>query len=159
MADERRRVKAAMLSQHRQLNNLELQMETTPRDSRFSHTLLELMRKEETMTSDAPGALAVSQKVDEMLKQETQAFFHKVAQQNMRKLTTLRSKLAEERRHVAAHAPPPSAPSRPGMSELEREAERLEHHYYANWQSIEALHLQEAFKNQSHKIDHDWHQH
>lgn len=78
MTDEKRRLKAAKLSQHRQINSLELQLETTPRDSRFSHTLLELMRKEETMANESPGAQAVSQKVDEMLKQETQAFFHKV---------------------------------------------------------------------------------
>ncbi|RYH16027.1 hypothetical protein EON65_30805 [archaeon] len=78
----------------------------------------------------------------------------------MRKLTTLRSKLSEERRQLVAHVPPPTtATSRPAMSDLEREAERLDQYYYAHWQSIEALHLQEAFKNQSLKIDHDWHQH
>ncbi len=168
MEDMVSKVKALKQAQLLQIAQLELILETTPRDSRFSASLLELMKKEETLLrgSTTVNAQAVVQRVDEMLRHETQAFFAKVSAQNARKWQTLRTKLEDERKalrqtsHSAQHAYASSS-SKPtfqscSAADLDKEAERLELDYYNNWLQYEMLHLQEAFKFQSHKIDHEW---
>lgn len=162
MDDAQHRARALKRAQLRQVTALELQLETTPRDSRFSNTLLDLMKKEESSIRE--GSSAVVQKVDEMLRQETKAFFNKVVGQNTRRWAALEAKLTEERRALrpsTAQAPPAmaAAPSKPAQytaADLDREAERLDVDYFRNWQRYEGLHLQEAFKSQAAKIDHEW---
>lgn len=149
MEDWAQRVKALKAAQHRQVMQVELHLETTPRDSRFSAALLDLMKKHDATPKDAANAAAIGQRCDEMLKQETRAFFAKVVAANTRKWQTLRGKLEEERKTirypVGASLQSASAHSKPGgvtAADLDREAERLEIDYHQNWFKYESLHLQ-----------------
>eukprot|EP01039_Chlorochromonas_danica_P007243 gene7243-8012_t len=175
-----KRVKELKSDQLRQIVELELQLETTPRDSRFSNTLIEMMRKEETMLRDSANntsaTAAVVQKVDDLLKQETRAFFNKVTSHNMKKWQSVRNRQYQERRAIqtqineavtatssssagAVRSAPLAAAGGAvavGAIDLDREAQRLLVDYYKNWQHYELIHLQEAFKTQSQKIDHEW---
>lgn len=146
MEDTLQRLSALKRAQLKQIAQLDLQLETTPRDSRFSTALLDLMKKEETLLRDSTSAANVVQKVDDMLKQETRAFFAKVTGSNARKWQALRSKLKDDRKQlrlIATSPPPPtSKPNHITAAELEREEERLEMDYYQNWHHYETIHLQ-----------------
>jgi hypothetical protein len=85
-------------SQELMIAQQDLTLEVTPRDSRFSTNLLELMRKEETMLRESftPATKLLIQKVDDALRQETQQFFAKVVNQNNKKWDTLRTNLTKE---------------------------------------------------------------
>eukprot|EP00599_Poterioochromonas_sp_BG-1_P009733 CAMPEP_0173139554 /NCGR_PEP_ID=MMETSP1105-20130129/4328_1 /TAXON_ID=2985 /ORGANISM="Ochromonas sp., Strain BG-1" /LENGTH=435 /DNA_ID=CAMNT_0014052309 /DNA_START=207 /DNA_END=1514 /DNA_ORIENTATION=+ len=178
-----------------QLNQLDLNLETTPRDSRYSNNLMELMKKEEVLLKDPSSAATKSilQKVDDSLRAETRAFFHKLVVQNVKKYEQLQEKFAKEREqfkhdllrelqqkydssityhdlidnttgvlYPSSHSPAGRAPSPNHVftaEDLEREEERLQIDYYSHWHEYEMLHLQEAFRLQSAKIDNDWLQH
>lgn len=76
----------------------DLSFEVAPRDSRFSTSLLELMKREETVGRDPSSATssAIISRVDDMLFTETQQFFAKVVNQNNKKWDTLRQNLTKE---------------------------------------------------------------
>lgn len=188
-----------------QLNQLDLNLETTPRDSRYSPTLLELMRKEEVLLKEGGGSggsgggaaaggnqqqlsqatKTLMQKVDDSLKIETKHFFAKLTAANLKKWEMLQEKLKKERDQLKSEfyrelqnqqislssIPNPSLiplnqiykkPS-PGQiitaEDLAKEEERLNLDYHQRWYQIEMIHLQEAFRLQSCKIDSDWGQH
>jgi hypothetical protein len=82
-----------------QRNQIDLTLETTPRDSRYSNGLLDLMKKEEVMLRDpqSPATKTIVQKVDDSLKAETKSFFAKLTHSNTRKWETLQEKLRKDR--------------------------------------------------------------
>jgi hypothetical protein len=196
-------------------NALDLTLETTPRDSKYSSYLMELMKKEETLLLKGGGSSSASSndlpsttkmvihKVDDALKQETKAFFHKLMSSNMKKWEHLQEKMKKERESLknelirelsssnpvvsgeflrflsslegsqgkksgsdasaissATVAKRPSSPSHVFTAEdLAKEEERLSVDYYSHWYQYETIHLQEAFRLQTLKIDRDWNAH
>jgi len=81
-----------------QCAQLDLALETTIRDSKYSNNLMEMMRREETVKeSNSQSAKQLTQKVDEALRNETKSFFVKVAQFNSKKWDQLAEKLRRER--------------------------------------------------------------
>jgi hypothetical protein len=206
-------------------NTLDLNLETTPRDSKYSSYLMELMKKEETLllkgggggggssssSNDLPPTTKmVIQKVDDALKQETKAFFHKLMSSNMKKWEQLEEKMKKERESLknelirelsssnhlvssdllrslsiveeghghggkksgdhpsltttttttTTSAKRPFSPNHVFTAEdLAKEEERLSVDYYSHWYQYETIHLQEAFRLQTLKIDRDWNSH
>ncbi len=156
--------------------NLELALETAPRDSRYSPALVDLMRKEEIALKDNPKlARDLAPRVDEMLSHETRAFFHKTVQQNLKRWQGLQDKLLADIRKLGLdQQPPASAASTSSVSpdgasnssshpqkviDLDLEEKRLEADYNLNWAYYEDFHLREAFKLQAERVDRDWAQH
>jgi len=93
-----KKVKAARRDHALQRIALELQLETTTHDSRFSNQLLGLMQKEEIMQRDGTGPpVDLVRKTDEMLGQETRKFFAKTTGSNVRRWNALDAKLSKER--------------------------------------------------------------
>ena len=143
-----------------QFNQIDLNLETTPRDSRYSQQLLEMMKKEELLLSREPSAQSTRvlvQKVDEGLRSETQAFFAKLSSQNIRKWEQLNEKFKKDRNQLRNLLKRQSSPSidNPTVT-LEAEEERLAMDYYKNWHQYESYHLQQAFQSQLARIDADW---
>jgi hypothetical protein len=157
---------------YQQRIQLELTFETTPRDSRYSNGLLELMKKEEQVMKDphCAAAKAIVLKVDDALRCETQFFFAKSAQQNTRRWLSLNEKLTKERLQLLDEfcrtSSKPANLDRNCCTEisatstttfdLELEAERLEFDYNLNWFSYENFNLQQAFKSQNARVENDW---
>lgn len=81
---------------------LDLTLETTVRDSKYSNNLMEMMRREDSQSKDvnSPTGRQLSQKIDEALRAETKAFFTKVSQFNSKKWEMLAEKLRREREHI-----------------------------------------------------------
>lgn len=164
---------------------MELALETAPRDSRYSNALIDMMKKEEHIVANDPPLLShttksIINKVDDVLKSETRAFFAKLVQKNIKKWNSWREKIDSESRqlkkeifdtlqvseakaaqnlsksaHRNAHSKD-SVPRLPTAEELEAESLRLEIDYNRNWYRYESFNLLEAFKSQSNKIDNDW---
>lgn len=142
-----------------QFNQLDLNLETSPRDSRYSQQLLEMMKKEEIMLSrepTSPATRSLTQKVDEALQNETQKFFAKLAAQNIRKWELFRDKLKRERSQLLQEISSKQLSNQVEMSPIDLEAERLQADYYKNWLQYEGLHLNNAFQSQLSRIDNDW---
>ena len=78
---------------------LELNLETTPRDSRYSENLVNLMRMEEATVRDGGNSSAgdLTRRVDEALASETRKFFAKNCTNNIKKFKSLALKLEKER--------------------------------------------------------------
>lgn len=96
----REKVKRLKHVHHMQLNQVDLNLETAPRDSRYSNGLLEMMKKEEILLSrdpSAPTTRALIGKVDEGLRLETQAFFSRLSNQNIKKWEKLHDKMKHDR--------------------------------------------------------------
>lgn len=149
-----------------QVNQLDLNVETSPRDSRYSQQLLEMMKKEELLLNKeptSPTTRAMTAKVDEGLRSETQAFFAKLVSQNIRKWEILREKLAKSRaslnnevigkQHMFSSQVESNVAS---TSMIELEEDRLLADYYKNWLQYEGFHLNQAFQSQQARIDNDW---
>ena len=138
---------------------LELAFETTPRDSRYSNGLLDLMKKEESMLKDSnmdsQSVACIVKKVDDLLRSETQAFFAKTSQQNIRRLQSLNEKQIKERNQMINYICIESRGAL-GAELLERESERLELDYHRNWFKYENYNLQQAFGSQSARVENDW---
>lgn len=95
------RLEALKKIHHNQCAQLDLALETTIRDSKYSNNLMELMRREDTMKdTSSTSAKQISQKIDDSLRGETKAFFVKVAQTNSRKWDLLSEKLKREREQL-----------------------------------------------------------
>lgn len=162
--------------------NLELALETTQRDSRYSNTLVDLMRREEEILKDpraSASARGIVQRVDEALKQETEAFFAKATQMNIKRWQMLAEKLNKDRQQLRSEVSRASggavgrerASSRgysiqrgsarrvPTPEEIEVESERLDYEYSKNWYKYENFNLQEAFQSQSARVENDWKTH
>lgn len=89
-------IQAMSIDHQQQRFLLELTLETTSRDSRYSANLVNLMQaEEETQGGLLPTEL--NRKVDEVLSQETHRFFEKTAAQNMKRWKTLSQKQESER--------------------------------------------------------------
>jgi len=172
----------ASLTQDQNLQRvqLELTLETTPRDSRYSSSLVNLMKCEEAAVRDGGNALSgdISRRVDEALAQETHKFFAKTCAQNIKRWKALSQKLERERdkqrgllmeqvARLGKHAAPPqarkSAAAGAGAKketytseDLDEEALRLEEDYNRNFFQYEGFNLTEAFKSQAAKVDKDW---
>ena len=85
----------ALTSEHQQQRTqLELILETTPRDSRYSANLVNLMKAEEDDAGkDKVVMLELNREVDEALALETHNFFEKTAAQNVKRWKVLAQKL------------------------------------------------------------------
>lgn len=171
-----------------QLNQVDLNLETTPRDSRYSNGLLDLMKKEEIMLKDpnSPATKTIVQRVDDSLRLETKSFFAKLTNANLRKWEALQDKLKKDREalkqeflrelqavegglkgfaEISSLSADVNRSKRQSpnhvytLEDIEREEARLEVDYYKNWHQYEMVHLQEAFRLQTMKIDNDWAQH
>lgn len=149
----------------------DLTLEVAQRDSRFSASLLELMRREESMGKDpnSPALKLLVQRVDDTLRAETQQFFARVVNQNIKKWDSLRQNLSKEiqllRRQIGSRlaslpdARVASTAERSAVDELAAEEERLQVDYHRNWAQYETFHLREAFASQLARIDRDWNNH
>lgn len=99
----RERVKRLKHVHHMQLNQIDLNLETAPRDSRYSNGLLEMMKKEEVLLTrdpSAPTTRSLIAKVDEGLRQETQAFFNRLSTQNLKKWEKMHEKMKHDRQQL-----------------------------------------------------------
>jgi hypothetical protein len=138
--------------------NMELLLETTPKESRYSNTLVDLMKREEMALRDISSGKQVQvrdlvARVDDLLFQETRAFFQKNAQHNSKRWRALAEKLEGERgRHRGGELMVKAS----GKIDLDLETMRLEEDYNRNWSLYEEFHLREAFKSQSSKVDSEW---
>lgn len=85
----------ALTSEHQQQRTqLELVLETTPRDSRYSSNLVNLMKAEEDDTGkDKVAMYELNREVDEALALETHNFFERTAAQNVKRWKVLSQKL------------------------------------------------------------------
>ena len=165
--------------QNLQRMQLELTLETTPRDSRYSNSLVNLMKCEEAAVRDGGNSLSndITRRVDEALAQETHKFFAKTCAQNIKRWKALSQKLERERdkqrgilmeqisragKNVQPTAVRKGGTLTPAKKEnyvsddLEEEALRLEEDYNRNFLQYEGFNLTEAFKSQAAKVDKDW---
>jgi hypothetical protein len=85
----------ALTSEHQQQRTqLELILETTPRDSRYSANLVNLMKAEEDDAGkDKVAMFELNREVDEALALETHNFFQRTAAQNVKRWKVLAQKL------------------------------------------------------------------
>lgn len=154
-----------------QCTQLELTLDTTPRDSRYSTSLVELMKREETLTRDGGSASTIAElakAVDAALNDETSKYFRKITQQNVRKWAALNAKLARDRDHfnaelreknqleIFAYKEQLNSSREITSDDLDLEEARLEEDYNKNWIHYEGFHLEEAFNSQKQRIERDW---
>jgi hypothetical protein len=154
---------------------LELLLETTPRDSRYSSELVELMKREETMLSESqpitPAAKDLIARIERALAEETGRYFFKTSAMNNKRWAGLMQTLEKERERLkmeffdrGARLPEPPATVPVPVSaydsvteaDLDAEAARLEEGYNRNWLIFEGFHLQEAFNSQFQRVEKDW---
>lgn len=180
LAEYKAKIAALKRAHELMIYQQDLSFEVAPRDSRFSATLLDLMKREETLARDptSPAAATIIAKVDDQLFAETQQFFAKVINSNNKKWDSLRQNLSKEIQAMkkriatrfrqedianaaalansssAAGGAPADAPDEKDL--LAQEEERLLVDYYKNWHQYEIFHLQEAFASQMARIDRDW---
>lgn len=170
------RIRELKKQHYQQFNEVDLILETTPRDSRYSTQLVELMRNEETaLAQDSQSSVALSliQRVENSLSNETKGFFQNVVKHNAKKLSMLRENYTQDRQRIKmdfnrgmntqnsnlSHNTllhNNTSGNNHNSSAIEREEERLLADYYNNWKQYESLHLQEAFQAQGCKIDNEW---
>lgn len=178
LAEFRAKIAALKRAHELMIFQQDLSFEVSPRDSRFSSTLLDLMKREENLARDhsSPAAAAIIAKVDDQLFAETQQFFSKVINQNNKKWDNLRQSLSKEiqamkkkiatrfrQEDIASAAVIANSSSNVNDTTkqdekdlLLQEEERLLVDYYRNWHRYETFHLQEAFASQMARIDRDW---
>lgn len=171
-------------SHYQQRLQLELTLETIPRDSRYSAQLIDLMKREEMAirdNTDPKNMRDLIQRVDDALRTETERFFNKTVQQNVKRWETLQKKTEGEVQRLL-HSPPPevtTSPQKncaksdaactkppvddsefnyriPTAAEMDRETLRLEEDYNQNWLRYEGHNLQSAFQSQIARVESDW---
>jgi hypothetical protein len=122
----------------------------------------------------------ITQKVDQLLKIETQKFFTRTVQQNIKRWNSLQESFQKERQELKFEVIPSLAKSNYEINQheinkaknkisdtkkmitledLDNEAARLELDYNRNWFQYECFNLREAFQSQSEKIENDWKHH
>lgn len=99
------RLNALRQLHYQQIIELELLLETTPKDAQYSQTLIQLMQKEETYIHNMTGPVIVlpkdlTDKIDNLLIQETKTFYAKVTHQNIKRWIALENKLGKEREYL-----------------------------------------------------------
>ena len=162
-------------SYYNQRIQLELQLETLTRDSKYSNELAELMHKEEHISFEndftSHQSKELTKKIDEMMSKETSDFFNRSSKQNMNRWDHLTTKLEKDRMNNNPNSINENETSirnstiqiQPIVSitkiDLDLESKLLEQDYNQNWYEYEKFHLNEAFKNQSIKIELDWERH
>lgn len=163
-----------------EIKDIELSLETQPRDSKFSSQLIVLMQKEENMLRNdtlSPASTAAANellvKINEMLNAETRKFFRKNVQANIKKWTNQENKLTKERARLhqdiindarigRLDASSTNDVVKPPISlsdAIKREEARLIEDYNRNWFEYEGFNLKEAFKSQTAKVNADWETH
>ena len=90
---------------YQQIIDLELLLETTPKDAQYSQTLIQLMQKEENFIRSMTGPVIMlpkdlTDKIDSLLGQETKSFYAKVTHQNIKRWIALENKLSKEREYL-----------------------------------------------------------
>jgi hypothetical protein len=157
---------------------LELLLETTPRDSRYSSELVEMMKREETLLGDGQAVSSTSaatkdliSKIERALADETSRYFARVSALNNKRWVGLMQTLERERERLKMEyfdkstrlpEPVPIVPLQPNFfdsvteSDLEAESARLEESYNRNWLMYEGFHLNEAFQSQFQRVEKDW---
>lgn len=96
-------LQAFISEQSVQRTQLELTLETTPRDSRYSANLVSLMKAEEDNAGkEKLVAAELNRKVDEALSLETHKFFERTAAQNIKRWKGLSQKLEHDREKYRA---------------------------------------------------------
>lgn len=119
-----------------------------------------LINKKTTQSNPFGSVEAITEKVNEALRQETQSFFNSSAKCNIKEWKVLREKLKIEKARANAGASvskPPTDPKAISMKALEDEAYRLEMDYNKNWLLYEKYHLDQAFVSQQNRIESDTH--
>ena len=87
-------------SSYLQRYQLELHLETTPREV-YSNKLIDAMRKEEVLTRDGNVVPSNTVKaIDDMLRSETERFYRKITNDNIRKWNSLKQKIALDMQNV-----------------------------------------------------------
>lgn len=96
-------LQSLIIEQQKQRMQLELVLETTPRDSRYSTLLVSLMKAEEDNTvKEKAATIELNRKVDEALCLETHKFFEKTASQNIKRWKPLAQRLELDREKYKA---------------------------------------------------------
>jgi hypothetical protein len=91
-------LKCLTADHQQQRTQLELTLETTPRDSRYSANLVGLMKaEEENPGKDKASIYELNRKVDEALSLETHKFFERTAAQNIKRWKALSQKIDLDR--------------------------------------------------------------
>jgi len=150
---------------------MELSIETTPRDSRYSQQLVDMMHKEENHGRENRQNTDLTKRVDDALNHETTAFFSKVVQSNTKKWNAFKTKLDQEREglrqdiirtnynnnmtNTDAIQPTPSI----SLDKIELESKRLEQIYNDRWYEFEGFNLEEAFRAQKTRLETEWDAH
>jgi hypothetical protein len=150
---------------------LELTLETTPRDSRYSSGLVDLMKREEVVSRDGTlqQATELYRRVDEALSLETHRFFARTSSQNIKRWQVLHQKLERERERLKNDIMTRVARREGGNNggaklekraltpeDLDFEELRLEEEYNRNFLKHEGFSLREAFSSQAARVDKDW---
>lgn len=160
-------------SQVLQRLQLELTLDTIPRDSCYSAQLIDLMKREELALRDNPRSSGTSElvsRVDDALRTETGRFFSKSVTQNVKKWAALQKKMEREIERlgsVKADGPTGSlsvstfevggrSHPLPTSQDLDRETHRLSGDYNENWTKYEDFNLKSAFMSQIARVENDW---
>ena len=139
---------------HSQRYQLELKFETDPKNSRYSTNLVNLMRIEEKLVQKGGGSHSgcslesITEKVNDMLRQETRAFFADNSRRNMDGWKALGEDIKVDKGKNRANKGANKA-----LDALEAEEYRLDMDYNRNWTVYEKFHLTEAFKSQQARFD------
>ena len=174
-----RMAQAMRRSHYLQRLQLELTLETNPRDSRYSTQLVELMKREEVAIREnctSTATTSLIRRVDEALKSETEKFFQKTTRQNVTRWQALQKKIEGELQRFKEETTPfpeMTCPASlveesavtdagfpnyriPTTKDLDRETIRLEEDYNENWLKYEEYNLQSAFASQIARVESDW---
>eukprot|EP01041_Mallomonas_annulata_P006365 gene6365-12867_t len=172
MRESYRKIRNLKQSHETQRYQLELSIETTPRDSRYSQVLVDMMQKEEAQSVEGRATPELSKKVDDALHTETSAFFGRVAQLNVKRWAVLSNKLDHEREAYRAELMrtfkesktddtlySPTSVDEGEIDPIAMEALRLDHIYNEHWYQFEGFNLEEAFRSQRTRIETEWEVH
>jgi membrane-associated HD superfamily phosphohydrolase len=124
------------------------------------------MQRQEQQEASGKASKELTRRVDDMLNQETAAFFRKVAQYNSSKWSAVAKEVEKDVDRVVQDASSkcnvntdaPRTSKRRTLTELDLDMEelRLEEYYNRHWLDIEGFHLQEAFRMQQLKVEKEW---
>lgn len=159
-------------SYYLQRYQMELSLETMPREV-YSNKLMESMRREEVAVRDGKLTQHMIQSINEMLRNETQKFYAKITNANIKRWNTFNQKLNQENTTLdlkgggqksedttedGGTLANDSLKSGDDNEDIDLEAEliRLEEDYNQQWIKYEGSNLRCAFKNQLDRVEVDW---
>jgi hypothetical protein len=179
MAEITEEIELRRRSNYLQRYQMELSLETMPREV-YSNKLMESMRREEVAVRDDKLTQHMIQSINEMLRNETQKFYAKITNSNIKRWNTFNQKLNQENTTLdlggggvndEGEKTDPGADNSTGDGsagtkvsasgddedvDLEAELYRLEEDYNKNWIGYEGSNLRCAFKNQLERVEVDW---